>query len=151
MTSSHTCSIFQSFYKTWLLNFPITAVYEVGKVDEKDFLRPPAAWDVWFATCSLAVRRSRSASHLLAFDLAPFWPTERHLLVNIASSENTRNSSKDLVKSILVSILRMTKKLEYFGKKKKLIDFSLESTDKLQFHDCFQIWKTSILLSVTVS
>lgn len=45
-----------------------------------------------------------SKSDLLSFDLAPFLQTEKHLLVNIASSENTGNRSKDLFISIHVSI-----------------------------------------------
>lgn len=45
-----------------------------------------------------------SKSDLLNFDLAPFSHTEKHLLVNIASSENTGNRSKDLFISIRVYI-----------------------------------------------
>lgn len=102
----------------------ITAVHEVGKLDEKNFLKQPAAWDLWFVTCSLAHQMSHSESHLLDFDVTPFWHTEWHLLVNSASSENTRNSSKNLLKSIHVYIFHMTKKLEGF---KKILEFSFES------------------------
>ena len=50
--------------------------------------------------------------------MTPSYPDiERHLLVNVASSANTRNSSKALCRSIHVYFLHMTKKLEYFEKK----------------------------------
>ncbi|KAI4586339.1 hypothetical protein MJG53_004126 [Ovis ammon polii x Ovis aries] len=42
--------------------------------------------------------RQMSKSDLLNFDLAPFSPTEKHLLVNIASSENTGNRKPSLIR-----------------------------------------------------
>lgn len=113
-------------WENWMKNFPEAT------------LIPAALVLLWLVA---VYHLSHRESDLPDFDLAPFWHTERHLLVNIASSENTWNSRKDLFKTIHVYILHMTTKLEYFGKK---IEFSLESLYKLQFQLFFkfrEVWK----------
>lgn len=109
----------------------------MGKLDEKLFWCNLSTFSYCcFVTCGLAHQMSHSDSDWIL--TGPHSDIERHLLVNIASSENTRNSCNALFRSIHVYILHMTKKLEYLGGKKKLIEFSLESLSFICYiFNCF--------------